>query len=124
MDFTFKTRIQVHQRNLKVRTVLISAQFFRALCVCVCVLVSQKELYFASNLKRLVPCRLKFNWQGKYLKLLCSLKPFKVSGRTHLFPGISASRTTFNWLWCCFSFLDVSCSDCSFISYIVWISIH
>lgn len=29
-------------------------------CVCVYVLVSQKELYFASNLKKLVPYRLKF----------------------------------------------------------------
>lgn len=66
MDFTFKTRIQVHQRNLKVTSVLISAQFFRALYVSVCVLVSQKELRFASNLKRLAPYRLKFKWQRKY----------------------------------------------------------
>lgn len=76
-------------------------------CVCMCVLVSQKGLCFASNLKRLVPYRLKFKWQGKYLKLLCSLNPFKVSGRTHLLPDISASWTIINWLWCCFSFLDV-----------------
>lgn len=109
MDFTFKIRIQVHQRNLKVTSVLISAQFFRALCmrVYVCVLVSQKELYFASNLKGLVPYRLKFKWQGKYLKLLCSLNPFEVSGTTHLLPDISASGTIFNWLWCCFSSLGV-----------------
>lgn len=103
---------------------LSSSGFCVYVRVCICVLVSQKGLHFVTNLKRLVPYRLKFKWQGKYLKILCRVKPFKVSGRTHLLPDISASWTVINWLWCCFSFLGVGRSCCSCLSCVAWICIH